>query len=91
MNTTPSPAPHLPATASRDDLVAFLRAHDATDHPARYRVNAAGLFNSVTGQLHSCNTQPLYDLLGVPSGAELAIGTTQVEVKQYILLRHGIG
>lgn len=87
MNPTPPPAPHLPATASRADLVAFLRAHGATDYPARYRVNAAGLFNSITGALHACDTKPLYDLLGVPFGAEIAIGATQVEVKQYIMLR----
>jgi hypothetical protein len=88
MNTTPPPAPQLPATASRNDLVAFLRAHGATDYAARYRVNAAGLFNSITGQLHPCDTKPLYDLLGVPFGAEIAIGAAQVEVKQYIMLRH---
>lgn len=90
MNTTPPPAP-LPATTSRADLVAFLRAHGATDYPARYRVNAAGLFNTITAELHLCDTRPLYDMLGVPFGAELAIGATQVEVKQYIMLRREDG
>lgn len=86
MTTTPGPAPETPATTSKADLVAFLRAHGATDYPARYRINAAGLFNSITAQFHPCNTAPLYDQLGVPFGAELAIGATQVEVKQYIML-----
>lgn len=87
MNPTPPPAPHLPATTSRDDLVAFLRAHGATDYPARYRINAAGIFNTLTGALHPCDTSPVYTALGVPFGDELAIGTTQVEYKGYIMLR----
>lgn len=87
MTATPRPAPGTPATTSYEDIVAFLRAHGAHDFPARYRVNAAGLFNTLTAQLHLCDTAPLYEALGAPFGAELAIGPTQVEVKQYIMLR----
>lgn len=87
MTSTPRPAPDIPAMTSKKDLVAFLRAHGATDYPARYRVNAAGIFNSITGALHPCDTTPLYESLGAPFGTELAIGATQVEYKGYIMLR----
>lgn len=87
MTTPPRPAPDTPAMTSKADLVAFLRAHGALDYPARYRINAAGIFNTITTAFHPCDTAPLYELLGAPFGAELAIGATQVEVKQYIMLR----
>lgn len=87
MTATPGSAQDIPATTSYEDIVGFLRAVGADDIPARYRINAAGVFNIQTGQLHACDTSPLYASLGAPFGAELAIGTTQVEVTQYIMLR----
>lgn len=91
MTMTPRSAPDTPAMTSKEDVVAFLRAHGATDYPARYRVNALGIFNTFTAELHLCDTAPLYESLGAPYGAELAFGATQVQVTQYIMLRRSTG
>lgn len=87
MTTPQRPAPDTPAITSKADIVAFLRANGANDYPARYRINAAGIANSLTGTFHPCDTKPLYDSLGVAFGDVLAIGANQIEYKGYIMLQ----